>query len=215
MFLAYFILAISSSIDSLGIGITYGIKNTKITIFAKIILFITSLFFASISINIGNFIGKFLPSVACNILSFLILFLMGLWIILQAFNSSPKYKDVPEFNKTKKIHKFFIKSLGITIQIIRNPINSDLDNSNKIEAKEALYLGLALSLDSLCIGIGSGVIGTYSFTFPLFVAIFQFIFLSIGLIFGKKINNISNVPDNIWSIISGLLLIFISISKLI
>ena len=31
MFLSNFILAMSVSIDSLGIGITYGIKNTKIS----------------------------------------------------------------------------------------------------------------------------------------------------------------------------------------
>ena len=36
------ILAVSSSIDSLGIGITYGIKNTKISLIARFILFIIS-----------------------------------------------------------------------------------------------------------------------------------------------------------------------------
>ena len=36
------VLAISSSIDSLGIGITYGIKNTKISSKAKIILLVIS-----------------------------------------------------------------------------------------------------------------------------------------------------------------------------
>lgn len=213
--LSYFILAISSSIDSLGLGITYGIKNTKITIFAKIILFFTSLLFSSISISIGNLINNFFPSVVCNILSFLILFLMGVWIIVQAFNTSSKQKDISRASKNKKIYKFFIKSLGITIQIIKNPVNSDLDNSKKIEAREALYLSLALSLDSLCIGIGNSVMGNTSFIFPLLVATFQFIFLSIGLLFGKKINRVTNIPDNIWSIISGFLLIFISILKLI
>ncbi len=213
--LSYFILAISSSIDSLGLGITYGIKNTKITIFAKIILFFTSLLFSSISISIGNLINNFFSSVVCNILSFLILFLMGVWIIVQAFNTSSKQKDISRASKNKKIYKFFIKSLGITIQIIKNPVNSDLDNSKKIEAREALYLSLALSLDSLCIGIGNSVMGNTSFIFPLLVATFQFIFLSIGLLFGKKINRVTNIPDNIWSIISGFLLIFISILKLI
>ena len=40
MLLTYLVLAISVSIDSLGIGITYGLRNTKITKLAKIILFI-------------------------------------------------------------------------------------------------------------------------------------------------------------------------------
>ena len=43
MLLNAFILAISSSIDSLGIGITYGIKNTKISYLGKLILFSISL----------------------------------------------------------------------------------------------------------------------------------------------------------------------------
>lgn len=39
MLINSFILAISSSIDSLGIGITYGIRNTNISILGKIFLF--------------------------------------------------------------------------------------------------------------------------------------------------------------------------------
>lgn len=212
MLLSYFVLAISSSIDSLGIGITYGIKNTKITIFSKFILFMISLFISYFAIIIGKFINKFFSAQICNLISFLSLLLMGFWIILQSFNTS---KQNTNTNTKVKIYKFFIKSLGITIEIIKNPISSDLDNSKKIEAEESLYLGFALSLDSLCIGIGNSIVGATSLIFPIFVATFQFIFLSIGLILGKTINNVSNIPDNIWSIISGLLLIIIAISKLI
>ena len=42
MFINSLILALSSSIDSLGIGITYGIKNTRISYMAKIVLFVIS-----------------------------------------------------------------------------------------------------------------------------------------------------------------------------
>ena len=38
------ILALSSSIDSFGIGITYGLKSTKISLLGKIILFVISIF---------------------------------------------------------------------------------------------------------------------------------------------------------------------------
>lgn len=39
----YVMLALCVSIDSLGTGITYGLKNTKISTLAKLILFILSL----------------------------------------------------------------------------------------------------------------------------------------------------------------------------
>ena len=35
MFISSLILAISSSIDSLGIGITYGLKNTRVSLLVK------------------------------------------------------------------------------------------------------------------------------------------------------------------------------------
>ena len=47
MFINSLILALSSSIDSLGIGITYGIKNTRISYMAKIVLFVISFFIRS------------------------------------------------------------------------------------------------------------------------------------------------------------------------
>ena len=214
MFLTYLILAISSSIDSFGIGITYGIKNTRITFVAKLVLFLISLCISTLSISVGKFIYRLFPPFFCNIIGFLILILMGLFIIFQALRKSKKTASSYE-NSQKRIYNLFIKSFGITIQIIKNPINSDLDNSKNIDGKEALYLGFALSLDSLCIGIGNAMLGMFSFIFPMLVAFFQLIFLSLGLIFGNKLKSVTNIPDNIWSIISGILLIFIGISKLI
>lgn len=214
MFLTCLILAISSSIDSFGIGITYGIKNTQITSIAKLVLFLISLCVSTFSISIGKFICSLLPPFFCNIIGFLILILMGLFIIFQSFKKAEKTTSIDN-NIQKRIYSLFIKSFGITIQIIKNPISSDLDNSKKIEGKEALYLGFALSLDSLCIGIGNAMLGMSSFIFPILVASFQLIFLSLGLIFGNKLKEVTNIPDNIWSIIAGILLIFIGISKLI
>ena len=214
MFLTYLILAISSSIDSFGIGITYGIKNTRITFVAKLVVFLISLCISTLSISVGKFIYRLFSPFFCNIIGFLILILMGLFIIFQALRKSKKTASSDE-NSQKRIYNLFINSFGITIQIIKNPINSDLDNSKNIDGKEALYLGFALSLDSLCIGIGNAMLGMFSFIFPMLVAFFQLIFLSLGLIFGNKLKKVTNIPDNIWSIIAGILLIFIGISKLI
>lgn len=50
--------------------------------------------------------------------------------------------------------------------------------------------------------------------FPVFVAGFQLIFLSLGSFLGKKIVSTIKLPKNIWSIISGILLILIGIYKL-
>lgn len=214
MLFSYFVLSLSLSIDSLGIGITYGLKNTKISMIAKLILFVISIFVTTLAITIGDILSNFLPEVITKLIGSSILILMGIWITFQAFHK----KDTPiatveRKSPEKKVYKLFIRFLGITIQIIRDPISSDLDQSKGIDWKEAIYLGMALSLDSLCVGIGSSIIGFTSMLFPLFVATFQFVFLSVGKYLGAKIAKISNIPPNICTILSGILLICIGIAK--
>lgn len=216
MFLTCFILALSVSIDSLSIGITYGIKNTQISYIGKVTLFITSFIISVISVWFGDSIKNIFPEFLTKLIGTFILIFMGIFIIYQSITKNDsddiKYKNI-KCDCEEKIYSFFIKFLGITIQIIKNPISSDFDNSKKIDAKEALFLSLALSLDAFCIGIGSGIIGLSSYLFPLLTSLFQLLFLNIGIIFGKKLNSLSKLPDNIWSIISGSLLIVIGIIK--
>ena len=128
-----------------------------------------------------------------------------------------KVKDVQnlKISDAEKIYSFFIKCLGITIKIIKNPTSSDFDKSNVIDSKEALFLGLALSLDSFCIGIGFSMINTFSIIFPLLTSCFQLFFLSLGIYCGKKLYSFSKLPDNIWSTISGIFLIIIGFCKMI
>ena len=218
MLLNCLFLAISSSIDSLGIGITYGIKNTKITLFAKFILFLVAFTISTISIYFGNILKYFLPDFIIDYLGSFILIFMGFFMCFQALRNNKKDCKInsdTNLTDTEKIYSFFIKCLGITIKIIKNPTSSDLDKSNTIDSKEALFLGLALSLDSFCIGIGFSMINTFSIFFPLLIIFFQFFFLNIGNYCGKKLYSLNKLPDNIWSTISGILLIIIGFCKII
>lgn len=213
MLLTYFILAISVSIDSLGIGITYGLRNTKIKGFAKVILFVISSLITAFSVEIGNILTDLFSDDITTFIGSMFLIFMGLFVIYQALKDKEDLRKKVSFENEPRIYQFFIKFLGITIQIIRNPISSDLDGSKKIDWKEAGYLGMALSIDSLCVGIGSSIIGYNSFVFPILVATFQLVFLSIGRFLGEKISTASNIPENIWSVLSGVLLICIGISR--
>ena len=186
------LLAISSSIDSLGIGITYGIKNTKISLIGKIILFAISLLGTYLSMFLGDFIQNIFPSFLTKLLGNLILVFMGIYICFEALKNKDDYSNI--FN---------------------NPISSDLDNSKIIDSKEALFLAIALSLDSLCIGIGSAISDIDLRFFPLLVSIFQIVLLSFGTFLGTHINQIYKLPRNIWNILSGFLLIFIGFIKII
>ena len=225
-------LAISSSIDSLGIGVTYGIKNTKISYIGKVILFLISFSISILSIWFGNSIKNIFSPFIANIIGISILIFMGLFIFFQSLKKEEKYSNSDKKNLNKllknnsfetnnnelnseKIYSFFITFLGITIKIIKNPTYSDLDSSNSIDSKEAIFLGIALSIDCFCIGVGGSIIGISSILFPLFIASFQLLFLSLGNFLGRKLNKLNFLPSNIWSTISGLLLIIIGLIKFI
>lgn len=93
----YIFLAISVSIDSLGIGITYGIRNTKMFLSSKFILFIISVLITSVSIFIGRLICAILPSNFATYLGVFILILLGLWIIYQSLKKE-KQRSMQKFS---------------------------------------------------------------------------------------------------------------------
>ena len=112
---------------------------------------------------------------------------------------------------TKTISSTILIILGIVIFI--NPIPFDLDNSKAIDIKEAFLLGICLSLDSICVGISSSIGGLCNMYFPVFVATFQFVFMSIGILIGKKIIKKFCISDKIWNVISGGIIVIFGILK--
>lgn len=174
------ILAISSSLDSLGIGITYGLKNTKLSFISQIILFVISIVVTTFSIYLGGLLKNFLPEIISKIIGAGILTILGVSIIIQSSSKSSSF---------------------------------DFNNSNVIDPFEAITLGIALSLDSLCIGIGGSIFGLNVSLFPILVALLQLVFLGLGNFLGRKLIKICNIPSSIWSIISGVLLIIIGFLK--
>ena len=218
MLFTTFLLAISSSIDSLGIGITYGIKNTSISGKGKSVIFFVSFIVTIVSLYLGNILKVIFPDFIVDYLGSFLFIVMGIFICFQALKKDKKegkVKNAKTENNSQKTYSFFIKFLGITIKIIKDPVSSDLDKSNKIDSKEALFLSIALSMDSICIGIGGSVIGINTYIFPFLIGFFQLFFLGIGNFFGKKLYNFSKLPSNIWSIVSGILLVILGIIKFI
>lgn len=175
--LYYLFIAFFMNIDSLGIGISYGLKNTKFTLLPNLIVTFVSLVISSTALLIGKGLAGIFPDTVSNAIGCIILAGMGLWII---------------FHPTDE---------------------ADFDDSNSIDKKEALFLGLALSLDSIGVGIGLSSMGYASIWFPIFNAIFNLIFLNMGKLCGKHIKKRLSIPDFVWNLLAGTLLIGIGIFR--
>ena len=84
MLLTTILLAISTSIDSLGIGITYGIKNTLISFKGKLVIFFVSFLITLISLYFGSIIRVILPWYISDYLGSFIFIIIVILIFISA-----------------------------------------------------------------------------------------------------------------------------------
>lgn len=184
MILKYILLALSASIDALSLGITYGIKKTKMSKSANMLIFIIVFCCSTLAILIGHFLSLLSSPIFSVLLGSLLLIILGFYNI---------YKGIKKTNTL---------------------VNFDIDNSNYIDNKEAITLGLAVAVDASCVSMGAGIIGYISFVLPILMAIFHTFFVNCGNTVTKNVVEQFNVPLNVLSIFSGFLLILIAILKI-
>ncbi len=212
------LLAISLSMDALGIGVSYGLRGKKVPLLPKVIISLISLAFTAAAIGIGNIIVLFLPDQLAKLIGSGMLGVLGVAIIIQAL--SKKEGEVePELEvqrPQKKTWKIALKPLGFTIKIIRNEIygnGSKADSAAIMGIRESLYMGVALSIDSFGAGISSAVSGINNFFVPVMVGLCQFIFLSLGIFCGQKLTAIKKADPQIFMLLSGAILVVLAIIR--
>lgn len=207
-FSSLLLLAFAVSLDSFTVGLTYGMR--RVTIPLKSLLIISSCTFIVllIAMGIGSIIELFISYGAANKVGGVILICMGLWVLYQFLTSQMGSK---ENNPEYKTVQFEIKRLGIIIKILKKPMEADMDRSGNISSFEALFLGLALSLDSFAAGVGAALIDLPPILFAATVTISSVLFVITGIYTGKIFGNIA------WfqrlSFLPGIALILIGVFK--
>lgn len=198
MFFNYVILCVSASIDAIGIGISYGMRKTRIDVLSKLIISAILYISTFLGVTVGNVLSVFLTNDILKLLGSIILISIGCVIIY----GNMSYEN--ENNLLVKTKKF-----------IPNSCNADVDNLKNIDWKEAIYLAISVSIDAFSMGVYASIDNVNIFLFPLCMTIIHVSFLFLGKFFGRYIVNISEVSENIWKKISGILLIFIGCIKYI
>lgn len=215
MFFSIATLAISLSLDALGVGLAYGLKQIRIPLISKLVICIFSIIYSGASLIAGSLLSNILPPYLSKLIGVSILSLMGVWMLVQAFIKREDSKPGSEASCNEHtLFKIAIKSLGITIQVIKNPIEGDIDKSGSIDMGESLLLGLALSVDAIGVGIGSALAGFHSAVIPPAVGIFQLLFLYAGTFLGSRFSLTPRVNKKIISVLPGVLLIFLAIMRI-
>lgn len=200
------LLVFALSLDAFVASIAYGTNKIKIPLISVTVINIACSAILAISLFLGSIIKKLIPSSITLIVSFLILMLLGIFYLFQGLIKAYIMKFS---NSSKEVQ---LKMADLIINIYIDETSADFDNSKNLSPKEALYLGIALSLDSLAVGFGSSLGDINYIQIILFSLCFGMIAIWLGTFIGKKLAEKSNFNIS-W--LSGVILMILAIMKII
>lgn len=201
-----FVTALST--DTFISSLAYGSNKIKIPFTS--IQVITSLCtgILGISLLLGVFLKGYMPEELLKIISFLILFLLG---ISRLMDNLVKML-IEKHTALHKQIKFCMFNLKFILNIYADPKEADTDQSKILSPKEALSLAIALSLDSLAAGVGAGLGNVNVLAVIISSIILSVIAIKAGEQIGKKISD--KVPFQI-SWLGGVLLMTLAVFRLL
>lgn len=204
------LIALALCIDAFAIGLSYGIKDIRFPKTSIIIISFVSVCILAASMFAGTILEKFLSNNLTTILSFIILVGLGCSFIIEGY-----IKHIIIERKEKhgnQLANIKISSLGIVINVLVDNETTGIGILENISYKEALYLGIALSLDSLGIGLGSAIGNVNYIQVICFAFILNLLSIPLGMATSKKFKLYNKNLKTFW--ISGTILIVLGISKL-
>lgn len=202
------LLVLSLCVDACVASFAYGTNKIKIPIKSNLVLTAISTLFLMISLGIGSFIQDLLPNDLASFICFIILFLLGFMRLFEGLlKNYLNKKALSPHNIEMTLFNF-----KLVLNVYADVTLADLDHSKSLSSKEALYLGIALSLDSLVVGLGAALAPISFFQIIVFSIVFHFIAIIFGCFLGSKCAEKIEV-DLSW--LSGVILILLAFLKIL
>ncbi|MHB8204566.1 MAG: sporulation membrane protein YtaF [Desulfomonilaceae bacterium] len=206
--LTIFLLALSSNLDNVGVGTSYGTRGIYIPFGSNLLIAVITSAGTFISMAIGNGISNVInPSVA-NAVGALLIGGTGVWVFIQELSR----RDEGESDTSELLQKINLSNQSFfrrMLTILDHPFLADTDFSGHISVKEGFLLAFALTLNNLTNGIGAGLLGLNIALTTAFVVVLSIVTIWFGIQFGRY----SGVHwfGRFSGRISGLILIFLGI----
>lgn len=191
--------SVSSSIDNLGIGISYGIRGIRIAHLSNLIIALICFVFSEAGILFGKWLSVVLPGAMPTLIGALLLFVIGIRIVLLT---------IPRKNRV---------SGEESKSIFKNPELADIDKSGDIGFVESVSLGIALSSNAVTNGLSAGLLGFSPHVISLAAAIASYLTVWAGVALGRKMAAIrvgSLHAGQLGTMISGVILVVIAVHSL-
>ena len=207
-FLPVLLFLLAVSFDSLTAGLAYGSARVHIKPIAAVFLVCIPSASIAFMTKIGSFLFAAIPESALSIFSFLLLFILGLEKLMESLIRylSEKY-PVKVGNWACRI-----KQMNIIFTIYFCPEDANKQDTQVLSGKEAFFLSLALSLDSILTSMAfSGRLPSMLILFLLAILFHFLLFMAgflLGLILARKCS-----LDLSW--LSGLFLLLLALCALV
>ncbi len=208
MVLSVIVLGLAVSIDNFGTGMTYGLRKVRIPFSSVITIGICSAISLFVGLMSGYIGSHFLNSESASKLGGVILIGIGLYTLYNFF----KKETVLKSHSSDALFHWEIKSFGIVINIMRKPLTADFDGSGSINGFEAVFLGIALSLDAFAVGISSAFMQLSYLPLIITTFIMSTAFLQLGIVSGSRLAE-KNFLQKL-AFLPGVVLILIGLMKL-
>lgn len=203
------LLSLSISMDSIGVGLSYGVRKIKLGAVALAIILAISVGVIVLSWLLGTAISSVVSSLATRVFSCALLVVIGSVYLVNALLD----RAFMDAEGEVVLGNFRIKSLRLIVNIIREPSSGDMDNSGTIDCREAAYIGTALAADALSIGFAAASFGIGLLPLAVCTAVMNFCFLKLGELLGTKTSR--RFSENTLKIASGVIIIALGVLKLI
>lgn len=202
------LLVSSLCIDSFVASIAYGTSKIKIPPKSIIIINLVCTLTLAFSLLIGTIFKSFLSGNLPVVLGFIILMSLGIYRLFEYFFKAYISKKTKcDYPLTFKLFDF-----KFVLQVYANETKADFDKSKCLNSKEAFYLALALSLDSLAVGFGSSLCNINYLQTLILCFIIGILAVSFGVVLGQKFSEKLHFELS-W--LSGVLLIVLAIIRIL
>ncbi len=191
--------AIALSFDGFAVGVSYGLRRISIPASSLLVISLTSATAMGVSMLMGHLVSALVSIEVAEKIGAIILMGVGCWVLYQTWvqqreqGGQPEQVS-PEENQTslaaqevqeKQLLKIRIRTLGLVIQILKEPSKADWDRSGTISIREAVLLGMALAMDALGAGFGAAMAGFKPLMTPVVVGVVKFVLVSTGQYLGS------------------------------
>lgn len=206
------LFAVSLSLDAVAVGFSYGVKKIRIPAGSLLALFVVSVLMSGAGSLLGAAVSSLLSPQAARWISFLLLLGLGVWMLIDSLRGA-REKEEKKAPPKERTFEFMLKSIGLSVKIIKHPVDCDFDRSATIDLGEACYLAFLLSIDAVCSCASLSVGGSGCTVMPALVGLFQTGFLFAGDLAGKYFSKMKFLSAKAVTLLPGTILIVVALLR--